>query len=120
MLARDSDDDHDPEEKVSVYHGSFNASAVRSGGLRLDNGTQYVSRDINAARDAINPNRPEYLVAADPGVVESKVPKDQFNALMLPAERPYRGFYPYRIGNSTEILLKTSIQIQLFNNHIVR
>jgi RHS repeat-associated protein len=116
-LLSDKEDDG-TEETVSVYHGSFNAGSVRHHGLRLDDGTMFVSRDINASLDAIGPHRSDIQNASDPGVITSEIPELQFNALMLPFERSYNGFYPYLI-KSTEIPLRSTIQIELFNRHIV-
>ena len=119
LLRSDSEDDNDPKRTVRVYHGSFNAGAIRVSGLSLDMGTTFVSRDIAAAQDAIGPHRYGIETAPDPGIVVSEIPEIDFNTLMLPYERPYNGFYPYLI-KSTEIPLRNIIQIELFNQHIVR
>lgn len=105
-------------ETVSVFHGSLNnASGIRAEGLATDQGTTFVSRDINAARDAIGPSRPDYP-GSDPGIVESRISRSVFDEHLAPNERPYGGFYPYPL-NSTEIPLRTPQQIEIFNRYIV-
>ena len=107
------------DETISVFHGSLNnASEIRAGGLVTDEGTAFVSRDVNAARDAVGPNRPNYP-GSDPGIVESRIPRSIFDEHFAPNERPYSGFYPYQL-NSTEIPLRAPEQIKLFNDYIVR
>jgi hypothetical protein len=39
--------------------------------------------------------------------------------VLRPIERPYRGFAPYTIGDSSEIVLSTQEQFDLFNRYIV-
>lgn len=51
-------------------------------------------------------------------IVESRIPASAFRQLLAPAERSYRGFFPYRL-QSTEIPLRTSGQIDLFNKFII-
>ena len=62
------------------------------------------------------PHRLRIETATDPGVV-TNIQEIQFAVFMLPYERPYRGFYPYRI-NSTEITLRSVFQMRLFNDNI--
>jgi RHS repeat-associated protein len=105
-------------ETVSVFHGSLdNSSDIQAKGLDASQGTTFVSRDPAAAGDAIGPNRPGYP-GADPGIIESQIPKDIFDQHLAPNERPYGGFYPYPL-DSTEIPLRTPEQIGIFNRFIV-
>ena len=91
---------------MSVFHGSLNnASGIRTGGLAKDRGTTFVSRDIDAARDAIGPSRPGNP-GSDPGIVESRIPRNIFDKHLAQNERSYGGFYPYPL-NSTKIPLRT-------------
>jgi len=109
------------ESTVSVFHGSINdASNIRANGLDPSRGTAFVSRDIDAARNAIGPFRYEVSqgMAADPGIIESRIPMSSFERHFAPFERNYSGFSGGRI-NSTEIPLRTPDQMLLFNRHIV-
>lgn len=106
-------------DRIPVYHGSFDASLLRRTGFNFEDVPVYVSRDIAAAQDAIGPHRIGIEYAKDPGIVVSLIPRDEFNTLMLPFERPYNGFFPYKIV-STEILLRTPAQLILFNSNMIR
>src|SRR5205085_8826379 len=60
---------------VNVFHGSINdASTIASEGLDPARGTAFVSRDLEAAMDAIGPNRYEVAngLARDPGIIQSQ------------------------------------------------
>jgi hypothetical protein len=102
---------------VSVYHGSINeATAVARGGLDPGRTPTWVSRDIRAAQDAISPRRVDPM--RDPGIIESRVPRDEFDKVLAPSERPYTGFEG-RLGPTSEIVLRTLEQIELLNKYIV-
>lgn len=56
----------------------------------------------------------------DPGIIESRIPIDKFEELMKTArERDYRSFYPY-VMESTEIVIRDEIGIQIFDDYIVK
>lgn len=106
------------KDTVSVFHGS-----IKNGGEILEHGFDparaptFVSRDLGAAKDALM-KHPDAI----PGrgtIIESRIPSSEFNSLMAPLERPYRGFFPYNL-NSTEITLRAAPEIQLFNRYIVK
>jgi len=104
---------------VSVFHGSLdNSTSILENGLEASRGSTMVSRDIEAARDAIGPNHVAYP-GRDPGIIESRIPAAEFNRVLLRAEREYHGFYPYEL-ESTEIVLRTQEAFDLFNRYIVR
>jgi RHS repeat-associated protein len=111
------------EEVVPVFHGSINAAShIRAFGFDLlSPRTPYVSRDIRAAQDAISIHRFEVGNggATDPGIIQSDIPQTLFEQVLLPLERPYRGFYPYYL-DSSEIPLFSPVERLLFNSHIVR
>lgn len=111
------------DDVVSVYHGSINdATQIRAVGFDPRRGTPYVTTDSNAAADAIGPGRYEVSqgLARDPGVIESRVPRPDFERVLVPLRRSYNGFYPYLPKPSSEILLRTPESIDLFNRYIVR
>lgn len=107
-------------ETVSLFHGSINdATAIARDGFdaaRTPTST-WVTRDIEAAQDAIGPGRVGPM--SDPGIIESRVPKSEFNRLLESSERPYDGFNSATPGSS-EIVLRTPQQIDLFNQYRVR
>jgi RHS repeat-associated protein len=108
-------------DTVSVYHGSINdASAIRAQGLDPTKAPAWASRDLSAAKEAIGPNRYEVQMGAakDPGIVESRVPRAEFERVMRPHERPYSGFSGGL--STTEIVLRTVELIALFNKYIVK
>lgn len=101
-----------------MYHGSINdASAIARGGLDPARTPTWVSRDIRAARDAISPQRVD--AQRDPGIIESRIPRAEYEKVLAPSERPYSGFEG-RLGPTSEIVLRTQEQIALFNKYIVR
>lgn len=106
-------------EWVRVYHGSINnASAIRAAGLDLLRLPTWITRDLAAARNAINPSvRADHVT--DSGIIEAQIPKAEFDAVLSPNERVYSGFNGSLPGSS-EIVLRTSAQAALFNRHIVR
>jgi hypothetical protein len=109
------------EEKISVYHGSINeATQIQAHGFDSNRCPSFISRDINAARNAIGPNRYEVSqgLAHDLGIIESRIPKGQFQRLLQPNERIYHGFGGRLV--STEIPLRTPEEINLFNTFIVK
>ena len=103
---------------ISVYHASVNNLAqILEKGLDPNRLPVFVSRDIAAAEDALAHHLD--VVEELAGIVESRIPSADFQAILAPLERTYRGFYPYLL-KSTEILLRTVEQVELFNRHIVR
>ncbi len=114
---------------ISVYHASINnATVIREFGLDPEKLPAWVTRDIRAAQDAISNNRYDVQqgLARDPGIIESRIPKEDFDRLLAIGEREYPGFNG-RFRNpatgeaeSSEIVLRTLEQLDLFNRHIVR
>lgn len=107
------------EEWVQVYHGSINdATQIQAFGLNLSRLLTWVTRDLAAARNAIN-----LTIRADRGrdlgIIEARIPRADFGAIMAPSERPYPGFNRASPGSS-EIVLRTPEQVALFNRCIVR
>lgn len=110
------------DEAVSVYHGSINHSTqIRANGFDPDRRPVFVTRDPDAATNAIGPNRYEVSMgdARDPGIIESRVPRGDFERVMAPAERRYTGFGGQGL-DSSEIPLRSREAVDLFNRHIVR
>lgn len=110
-----------PDDYVVVYHASINDTRrIRANGLDPTKGPTWVTRDLRAAQDAISRNRYEVRegLAKDPGLVIAKIPTALFNKHFAPLERPYSGFG--RNLNSTQIVLKESLHIKIFNCFIVR
>lgn len=111
------------DDVVSIYHGSINdAIQIRARGFDPRRGTPYVTTDINAATDAIGPGRYEVSqgLAHDPGIIESRIPRLDFERVLVPLQRSYNGFYPYLPNLSSEILLRTPESIDLFNRYIMK
>lgn len=107
------------QEQVNVYHGSINdATHIQAFGLDPSRLPTWVTRDLAAARNAIN-----LTIRADRGqdlgIIEAGVPKADFDAVLASSERPYPGFNATLTGSS-EIVLRTPEQAALFNQHIVR
>jgi hypothetical protein len=106
---------------ISVYHGSINhASIIRKSGLDPDRIPTWATRDRAAAEDAISQARYDVQqgLATDIGIIESRIPRDEFEDIMRPLERGYPGFS--RQLNSTEIVLRTRESVLLFNKYRVR
>lgn len=109
------------ESFTMLYHGSINdATQIRATGLDPSKGSTFVSRDLAAAANAISPARYEVSqgLATDPGIISSRIPTSLFNQHFVLHERPYSGFGG-RI-TSTEIVMRTPQQFQIFNANIVR
>lgn len=88
--------------------------------LYVARGPSSVSRDRAAAENAIDPRSRSYDTPfRDPGVVESRIPRDDFDRLFAPFEREYGGFFPNPI-RSTEIPTRSPEQFDVFNRHRVR
>ena len=107
------------QEWVRVYHGSIdNVSIIRAAGLDPLRLPAWVTRDLAAARNAINPvDRADRVT--DSGIIEARRPKAEFEAVLASSERGYSGFNGSLPGSSG-IVLRTSAQAALFNRHIVR
>lgn len=107
------------QEWVRVYHGSINnAFAIRAAGLDLLRLPTWVTRDLAAARNAIDPFvRADRMT--DSGIVEAQIPKAEFEAVLASSERVYSGFNGLLRGSS-EIVLRTSEQAALFSRYIIR
>lgn len=95
------------------------AARIRDGGLDAKRTPTWASRDRRAAEDALDP-AVRGRVGRDPGIVESRIPRDMFDELFAPAERGYGGFFPYRLGRSSEIVMRSRQQVDAFNRHRVR
>jgi RHS repeat-associated protein len=105
------------EETVSIYHGSINdATTIAREGLDPTRTPTWATRDLAAAQDAIGPGRVDMM--RDPGIIESRVPRSEFERLLAPNERAYSGFNS-RLPGSSEIVLRTPEQVDLFNRYIV-
>jgi RHS repeat-associated protein len=106
------------QDVVSVYHGSINNGAnILQKGLDPSRTPTFVTRDLAAAQNALA-NHPDAVSGAGK-IIESQIPVSQFQSVLLPSERAYTGFYPYGL-QSTEIVLRTALQIQLFNQFMVK
>ena len=107
------------EEWVNVYHGSINdASRIHANGLDASRLPTWITRDLAAARNAIDP-RIRVDRIADMGIIEARIPKPEFEAVLAPSERSYSGFNSVLPGSS-EIVVRTPEQAALFNRHIIR
>jgi hypothetical protein len=111
----------DEQRFVMVYHGSINnASTIRANGLDPTRLPAVITRDINAAADAIDPRkRVDPIDTSNSGIISSRIPEQLFMQHFAPYERPYQGFYPYTL-RSTEIPLRTPLQVTIFNTYILR
>ena len=106
------------QEWVRVYHGSINdVSAIRAAGLDLLRLPTWVTRDLAAARNAIDPFARADRIT-DSGIIEARIPKVEFEAVLASSKRPYAGFNALLRG-STEIVLRTSEQVALFDRYQV-
>lgn len=107
------------EEWVRVYHGSISdASSIRAFGLNIAQLPTWITRDLAAARNAIDPRvRADRLT--DAGIIEALIPRVEFDRMLVPSERAYFGFNSLLPGSS-EIVLRTPEQAALFNQYIVR
>jgi len=106
-------------DSVSVFHGSINdATSIARNGLDPGLTPTWVTRDLSAARNAIGPARSAVEPLRDPGVIESRIPSAEFEKLLAPSERPYSGFLG-GVPGSSEIVLRTPEQIDVFNRYIV-
>jgi hypothetical protein len=72
-----------------------------------------------AAQDAIGPGRVAVEgPGRDPRIIESHIPRAAFDRLLAPSERGYTGFHGSNL-DSSEIVLRTPDQFDLFNAFIV-
>lgn len=102
-----------------MYHGSINdATQLRTNGLDAARLPTWITRDFAAARNAIDPRIRADRVT-DAGIIEARIPKAEFEAVLAPNERAYFGFNSALPGSS-EIVVRTLEQAALFNRHIVR
>lgn len=107
------------QEQVRVYHGSINdATHIQALGLDPLRLPTWVTRDLAAAQNAIN-MAIRVGRGRDLGIIESRIPKVDFDAVLASGERFYSGFNSTLPGSS-EIVLRTPEQAALFNQHIVR
>jgi len=74
----------------------------------------WASRDRRAAEDAIDPVA-RGRVGRDPGIIESRLPRDVFDDVFGSAERDYGGFFPYSLRGSSEIVMRSRQQVEAFN-----
>jgi RHS repeat-associated protein len=106
------------DDLVSVFHGSADdATTIMNKGLDSKRTPTWVSTDKDAAVNAITKR---YDIPKDPGIIESKIPKDKFDKVMKPSERPYPSGFGGEQLNSKEIVLRNQEQINLFNENIVK
>lgn len=106
------------DDVVSVFHGSVDdATDIAKHGLAPNRTPTWASRDINAAHDAVH-GAGRVDTPRDPGIIESRIPRDDFDRLMKPSERPYGGFNG-NLPGSSEIVLRSADQIALFNRYRV-
>ena len=107
------------QEQVKVYHGSINdATRIQAFGLDPFRLPTWVTRDFAAARNAI-----DLTIRADrgqdSGIIEARIPRADFDAVLAASERSYSGFNS-TLPSSLEIVLRTPEQAALFSRHIVR
>ncbi len=102
-----------------MYHGSINdATRIRASGLDAARLPTWITQDVAAARNAIDPRvRADRIT--DPGIIEAQIPRAEFEAVLAANERAYSGFNSTLPGSS-EIVVRTPEQAALFNRHIVR
>ncbi|MFA5186494.1 MAG: RHS repeat-associated core domain-containing protein [Patescibacteria group bacterium] len=111
------------EQSISVYHGSINNYTwIKSVGLNPFK-KAYVSRDAEAAYNAISPLRYEVSqgIAKDIGIIESRIPKSFFDKHLADSEMVYDYGFGANFGgrlNSTQIILDTAEKVDLFNKYI--
>ena len=113
-----------PEGVVPLYHGTINDfTQIRANGLDPSRAPTWVTRDLSVARNAISINRYDVSqgLARDPGIVTSMVPRKLYDQHFAPFENPHGTYTGFGGGlASSEIILRTQIQFQIFNNFIVR
>jgi|GEM_PF-6639058 len=113
------------ERSISVYHGSINNFKwIKGAGLNPFK-RAYVSRDLEAAYNAISPLRYEVSqgIAADMGIIESRIPKSLFDKYLAGSEKAYEAGFGAHYGvklNSTQIILDTAEKVEVFNKYIVK
>ncbi|GMU52503.1 MAG: hypothetical protein AMXMBFR33_16490 [Candidatus Xenobia bacterium] len=110
-------------EFVMVYHGSINdATHIRTHGLDPARLPTWLTTDRAAAHEAISSARYEVNqgLVRDTGVIESRIPRSEFERTMLPHQRPYVGFSGHL--DTTEIVIRRGFEeaIGVFNSHILR
>lgn len=106
------------DDLISIFHGSADdATKIMNKGLDIKKTPTWVSRDKDAAVNAITKR---YDTPKDSGIIESRIPKDQFDAVIKPSERPYPSGFEGEQLNTTEIVLRNQDQINLFNQNIVK
>jgi RHS repeat-associated protein len=104
---------------VSVYHGSVrDATSIRANGLDPSRGSTWVSRDRRAAENATTspPRQPGEV--GDSGIIESRIPRAEYERMLASSERDYPG-WSSDLPGSSEIVLRTPEQIELFNRYRV-
>ncbi len=107
------------EEWVTVYHGSIHdASRIQAHGLDVSRLPTWISRDLTATQNAIDPAiRVDRM--RDWGIIEARIPQSEFERVFAPSERAYSGFNSL-LWASSEIVLRTPEQIAVLNRYIVR
>ena len=107
------------QEWITVYHGSINnATEIRAYGLNVSRLPTWLTRDLAAAQNAIDPRvRADHLL--NPAVIEARIPKEDFEFVLAPNERSYSGFNRLLTGSS-EIVIRNEAQATLFNQYIIR
>jgi hypothetical protein len=98
--------------------GTSDFSNIMQNGLDASRAPTWVTTDPAAAADAIGPARAAVEGGlSDPGIIESQIPRSLFDQVMG-AARPYSGFYGAGL-DSSEIVLRTQEQFDLFNRFMV-
>jgi RHS repeat-associated protein len=107
------------EGVVPVYHGSVShATKILDEGLDPSKLPVWVSRDRDAAADAISPGRvvrPDE--GHDRGIIVSLIPQGEYEKFIAVGEQRYDGFNGTLKG-TTEILLRTPEQVGIFNKYM--
>ena len=77
----------------SLFHGSINDTArIRQNGFQNRSCPTYVSPNIEAAQNAIGPNRTRFQPATDPGIIQMNVPNNLYRRTLQPKAEPYAGW----------------------------